>query len=801
MSSAIPGASSSSSASNFHQEQTSHFATLKSQARDDIHAALELGEILVGSGEEFSQGHYQFCIEALNQAPRGPEHEEEVQKLLSQLQKKVPHAGSSSSASNPQEMRETVQHYRQRAETGEPFAILKLAHLLAEAEEDFPEADYQQCLEWLKSMPKEPVQEAEIEGLKALLEKKISPRPEKEKEPSPTENLGFGPELGDSFEELEKKAKEKDPEALYRLAICYYNGWGTGKFEPKGKYYLAEAVKCGHLEASWLFVRLKGFSCYESCVEVVRENLLAHATNSVSLSAEKLYLLGFIFAYGKNSHQRVQADLKQAVKWYQMAATMGHVEAMKCLARIYLYEESMQDKEAAFALHLKLAEKGDVKFMQAVAFDYYYERGVDRNYEKALEWCHRAEAAGSQTVFYKLGSMYFCGEGTAVNNARAAAYYKKALLYDIQTKNSRDFAIYLCSYARACQNRDEAPSDEEGFKEALTWIESSGLSVEEQAVFRAAVKERNPEMLSLIIVDGPSLGCLCSIGPGLGEYFERLKFEGERRSEAAYRLALCYYNGWGTEQSDYHGGQALNMATAQGHVEASWEHLRRDSYSIEEKILQTLSEFCVGNDALTPEQLFLMGKGYYRASPVKKQNLDQAIHWYTRAFAAGHQEAKKELLMIYRGVYYVGRSRCGENEQARFPLLVEFAEQGDVQSMKELAHAYWCGLGTSQNKHLATQWYHRAEDHAHLSEFYLGRYNTEIRREGLDYFIERRNAASYRKVATYYAEENPKAGAQKAIDLVKNSPTLTQTEKEAFFNELAQQFPDKVPSDCSCVLQ
>lgn len=79
----------------------------------------------------------------------------------------------------------------------------------------------------------------------------------------------------------------------------------------------------------------------------------------------------------------------------------------------------------AFEEFSALAEQGDARAQQALAWMYYEGQGRQRDYEKAVYWYRKAADQGNVTAQINLAQMYAYGKGVAQDFARAAEWWKK----------------------------------------------------------------------------------------------------------------------------------------------------------------------------------------------------------------------------------------------------------------------------------------------------------------------------------------------------------------------------------------
>lgn len=88
---------------------------------------------------------------------------------------------------------------------------------------------------------------------------------------------------------------------------------------------------------------------------------------------------------------------------------------------------------------------------------YEFGKGVEQNYQKALEWYTRSAEAGLSKAEYSIGLLYEQGRGVAENYTMAAAWYQKA------AEKNDPWALnnlaFLYSHGRGVEQSDEKANE------------------------------------------------------------------------------------------------------------------------------------------------------------------------------------------------------------------------------------------------------------------------------------------------------------------------------------------------------
>ena len=199
--------------------------------------------------------------------------------------------------------------------------------------------------------------------------------------------------------------------------------------------------------------------------------------------------LGYAYEFGIGT----PLNIKEAMKYYEMAAKQNNALGMTNLADLYIQEDKLKK---AKPLLLKAAEKeyGYAQYLLAMNFfDLYSE-----NNKEALFWLERAASNDEPEALYQLGVYY--SEGNDL--AKSIKYYQRAAelnhadaalalsyLYDegISVEQDDDKALFFLKKAAELENQeaiDELASmalsgqGNMDAKEAEYWIKKAGYTDE-----------------------------------------------------------------------------------------------------------------------------------------------------------------------------------------------------------------------------------------------------------------------------------------------------------------------------------
>jgi TPR repeat protein len=201
--------------------------------------------------------------------------------------------------------------------------------------------------------------------------------------------------------ELKPLAEQGDAEAQFNLGSLYYQGWGVPQDYREAVKWLRKAAE--------------------------QNQAFAQVT------------LGTIYAEGVQGV--IEKDYSQALMWFILAAARGDMEAREFRdtlaarmtpkqiteAQRLAREFKPQDSYAKSLQELKtLADTGDALSQFKVGLIYYGGQGVPRDYLAALNWFKKAALQNNPLAQYNVGYMYAKGEGTPQDYMEAAKWYRKA---------------------------------------------------------------------------------------------------------------------------------------------------------------------------------------------------------------------------------------------------------------------------------------------------------------------------------------------------------------------------------------
>ena len=238
----------------------------------------------------------------------------------------------------------------------------------------------------------------------------------------------------------------------------------------------------------------------------------------------------------------------------------------------YFKNRMIASKKEAAKCFIQAAEQGHLKSQNNIAVMYKLGEGVQKSFDKALEWFTKAAESGDYVAQYNLGNLYQ-EVGAIRSECSAIKWYKKAAEQWIKCKHgqieNRDEVMWKItdteSYSDFIINIDE---DNEEFYTAKAMFERGccyysgiGTSVSYEKAFYWYTKAAK---LGYAKAQN-NLGVMFSLGQGVTQsYIDAYKCYGNSDPMAKYNLGLIYQNGWGRAANNLHAALCFKKASEYG---------------------------------------------------------------------------------------------------------------------------------------------------------------------------------------------------------------------------------------------
>ncbi len=221
-------------------------------------------------------------------------------------------------------------------------------------------------------------------------------------------------------------AEEGDAEAQFRLGELYRLGDLVPENWPGDPLkWLRKSAISGYVPAQTSYGLLLSHFESNKNLKKVRKHLVA-AADAGDTNAQLYAGLFFLGDLNKPESTKFKS-IERALKYLQLAATNGVMEAQRVLASMYFegVEIGVDTAEGARWTHA-LAERGD-RVAQARMGELYSQGvGVDQDWALAHDWYHRAAAQGDADSMRQLATIYARGLGVEPDPGEAEAWNQRA---------------------------------------------------------------------------------------------------------------------------------------------------------------------------------------------------------------------------------------------------------------------------------------------------------------------------------------------------------------------------------------
>jgi TPR repeat protein len=251
----------------------------------------------------------------------------------------------------------------------------------------------------------------------------------------------------------QKAADQGDRDAEFSLGWLYEKGRGVNKDYGEAKAWYQKAADQGYEPAKDALKRLLASDTPTASTTETKPN--------APTTAQGQYAMGSHYEYGYGG---VTVNYPQAAYWYRQAADQGYAGAQFNLG--WLYENGLgvgKDNDRAKVWYQKAADQGNLGAQSALqrvqsqqnpsertaspspspittpqeqgltpaeenerGDRYFYGRGVDQDYVKAMEWYRKAADQGLADGQYNVGVLHENGWGVTKDIDQAKVWYQKA---------------------------------------------------------------------------------------------------------------------------------------------------------------------------------------------------------------------------------------------------------------------------------------------------------------------------------------------------------------------------------------
>ena len=362
----------------------------------------------------------------------------------------------------------------------------------------------------------------------------------------------------------------------------------------------------------------------------------------------------------------------------------------------YIHKQGLKayntgDYATALKKFRQTAEKGYVDSQYRLGYMYYNGEGVTKNDTLAATWFTQAAEQGYAAAQLYLGDMYSKGAGVARNDTTAVEWYTRAAKQGHPTAQIRLGEMY-----------ESGRGVKRDYAQAMEWYTQAA----------------NPNRYNNKAYY--HLGEMYYYGRGVPQDYEKALEQYQMATirtgyaPAQLRLREMYKYGRGVPKDEAKAAEwyakavtNLTQAAEQGDAEAQFKLGEiHELGSVTPAPLKALEWYMkAAEQGYIPAQTEI-GNIYYFGSGVPK-DLAKAEAWYTKAAEQGDAEALFRLGQMY--YYSAGETNDRAKAQEWYPKAEKWftkaAEQGHVYAQYTLGYMYQDGVGVPRDHAKAKEWY------------------------------------------------------------------------------------------------
>ena len=387
-----------------------------------------------------------------------------------------------------------------------------------------------------------------------------------------------------------------------------------------------------------------------------------------------------------------------------------------------------------FAILKQEAEAGDAIAQFKLGEIYYQGNGMPRDRIKAFDWYQKAAIQGNAFAQEHLGIMYFYGETLPVDEIKALEWYQKAAKWyekaaqqgNIDAQN-RLGVLYLYG--------DALPKD---VSKGLELIQKAAEQGNPDAQNRLGVMYSNGDYLPKDFVKAfdwrqkaaiqgnsdaqSNLGRMYQFGQGVQkdnskalEWYLKSAIQGNAGAQS--NLGRMYYEGQGVQKDNSKALEWYQKAAAQGNVYAQYNLgvMYYEGDGVSKDIFKAIE--CYQKSAIqgNANAQFKLGYMYDTGDGVAKDT-SKALEWYLKSAIQGNVYAQYNL-----GVMYTNGAGVPKDYSKAFYWYQKSAVQGDADAQFNLGDMYRNGDGVAKDIFKAFEWFQKAAEQGNPgAQFYIG---------------------------------------------------------------------------------
>lgn len=395
-------------------------------------------------------------------------------------------------------------------------------------------------------------------------------------------------------------------------------------------------------------------------------------------------------------------NMDNALKWYERAAVLDNIEAIKFLGKYYLEE---QNNETLAVNYLeKAANLGDIESLYELG-EYYYNKDEDR---KAVYYFRQVIGKADKGTYYYneassyLGTCYFNGWGTEKDYKMA---YNLLLPLTLGKNKDTDALVIVAecyfkglgidkNIGKALELYTEAANhDDEDAQIFLVEYYCKGGQknyVKALPILKKLVENDN-EMAKMQLAKCYFYGY--GVATDYNKAIELLDDidlkDIKDDTKLAYSLGECYYKGINNKIDYQKAIYLLEPVAAQGDINAQY-YLGMSHYKLNniDESVKWLSRSASRNNSFAKYQMALF---YFNGIGVNK-DYKKAFEIFSRLIHQNHKG-----ISYYLGLCYLKGLGTDKNYDEAIRLLNIANEEGNINAVYELGQCYYYGYGVEQN--------------------------------------------------------------------------------------------------------
>ena len=287
-----------------------------------------------------------------------------------------------------------------------------------------------------------------------------------------------------------------------------------------------------------------------------------------------------------------------------------------------------------------------------------YDDGVqayeNKDYKKALLLFQKVADLGYPWAQYKIGDMYYWGNGVTKDEAVAFKWYSKT--------------------ARSLQKLAERGDAKAQYELGFMYDIGRGVTEDDADAFRWYSKA--------------------------AQSYQKLADRGQ--PEAQYQLGRMYKLGYGVTEDDVEALKWYRKAANQNYIEA--QSSLGTHYECEEKYEKSFGWYLKAANQGDEFCQFRIGDYFTEGKGVSK-DLKEGLNWYLKAAKSGHYHAQ----YLVAKVYYRGDGTKQDYAEA-IKWFTKSALSGDCDAQYDLGEMYYNGVGVEKDHAKAFHWYEKSAD-------------------------------------------------------------------------------------------